>query len=308
MAMTIGWRWTIWLEAILVSKHPTPTLPISNIPQGAFITITSLIFLRETYPPTLLRRKAIRLQKATGEEYTTKFTHDKSLGRMIWLSISRPIKLLILSPIVLFVSLFCSVAYSYMYILFTTFTSNFENIYGFNAGQAGLAYLGLGLGFAVGQLTVGYFSDRYVQKQKARYGETTPEDRLPPIVLGVFLIPIGLVWYGWSAEYQVHWIVPIMGTFFIGVGIYYVNLVTYMYLVDAFTLYAASAASAESFLRSIFGAVLPLAGPALYSNLGMGWGNTLLAIIAVAFAPTSFLLVKYGGMIRTNPRFQPTLA
>lgn len=227
---------------------------------------------------------------------------------MIWLSISRPVKLLIFSPIVLFVSLFCSVAYSYMYILFTTFTSNFENIYGFNAGQAGLAYLGLGLGFVVGQLTVGVFSDRHVKKLKARYGRTSPEDRLPPIVLGVFLIPIGLVWYGWSAEYQVHWIVPIIGTFFIGVGIYYVNLVTYVYLVDAFTLYAASAASAESFLRSIFGAVLPLAGPALYNNLGMGWGNTLLALIAAAFAPTSFLLIKYGGMIRTNPRFQPKLA
>lgn len=227
---------------------------------------------------------------------------------MMWLSISRPIKLLFLSPIVFFVSLFCSVAYSYMYILFTTFTTVFQSIYGFNAGEAGLAYLGLGLGFSIGQLTVGYFSDRHVKNQKARHGKITPEDRLPPIAVGVFLIPIGLIWYGWSAEYKTHWIVPIIGTFPIGVGIYYVNLVTYVYLVDAFTRYAASAASAESFLRSVFGAVLPLAGPALYDTLGMGWGNTLLAFIALAFAPTSFLLIRYGGRIRTDPRFQPKLA
>lgn len=170
-----------------------------------------------------------------------------------------------------------------MYILFTTFTSVFENIYGFNAGQAGLAYIGLGLGFAVGQFTVGYFSDRHVQRQRARFGTTRSEDRLPPMAVGVFLIPIGFVWYGWSAEFRTPWIVPIAGTFFIGVGIYYVNLVTQVYLVDAFTIYAASAASAEPCLRSAFGAVLPLAGPPLYARLGMGWGNTLLAFVGGGF-------------------------
>lgn len=82
---------------------------------------------------------------------------------------------------------------------------------------------------------------------------------------------------------------------------------TQVYLVDAFTLYAASAASAESILRSVFGAVLPLAGPPLYAGLGMGWGNTLLALVAAAFAPCSFLLIKYGERIRTNPKFQPKL-
>lgn len=266
-----------------------------------------MVLLRETYHPKLLKRKAAQLEKSTGKPFTTQFKEEQHPGRIIWLAISRPIKLLLFSPIVGFVSLFCSVAYSYMYILFTTFTSVFETIYGFNAGEAGLAYLGLGLGFVVGQFTVGYFSDRHMKNQKLRYGRMRPEDRLPPMAVGVFFIPAGLFWYGWSAEYQVHWIVPIVGTFFIGVGIFYVNLVTYVYLVDAFTMYAASAASAESCLRSIFGAVLPLAGQPLYDKLGMGWGNTLLAIIAAAFAPTSFLLIKYGEQIRTNPRFQPKL-
>jgi MFS family permease len=283
----------------------------ANTSQGAFIAITSIIFLRETYHPTLLHRKAVQLQKTTGKPHTSIYKQEQgrsSPGYIIRTSISRPLKLLFLSPIVSSISLFCSLAYSYMYILFTTFTSVFMNIYGFNAGEAGLAYLGLGLGFAVGQLTVGYFSDRHMQRQKARYGVMRPEDRLPPMVVGVFLIPVGLVWYGWSAEARTHWIVPIVGTFFVGVGIYYVTLVTQVYLVDAFTIYAASAVSAESSLRSVFGAVLPLAGPPLYARLGMGWGNTLLAFVAAAFAPTSFLLIRYGEKIRTNPRFQPKLA
>lgn len=52
---------------------------------------------------------------------------------------------------------------------------------------------------------------------------------------------------------RTHWVAPIAGTFFIRAGIYYVNLVTHVYLADAFTIYAESAASAESCLRSVFG-------------------------------------------------------
>jgi hypothetical protein len=42
------------------------------------------------------------------------------------------------------------------------------------------------------------------------------------------------------------------------------------YLVDCFTTFAASAMAANTVLRSIVGAVLPMAGPSLYNNLGYG--------------------------------------
>ncbi|KAB8235352.1 MFS transporter [Aspergillus alliaceus] len=291
MVQNIGWRWTVWLEAIL----------------GGIIVIASLVLLRETYAPTILRRKAISLQKTTGHYYRTKFDSEQTAGQMLVASLTRPIKFLFLSPIVMIVSLYSAVTYSYMYILFTTFTDVFENVYGFTPGQAGLSYLGLGMGFCVGQITVGYYSDRHVKKQEKVHGKMKPEHRLPPLVLGCFLVPIGLFWYGWSAEYELHWIVPICGTFFIGVGIYYVHLVTQVYLVDSYTLYAASAVSAELALRCIFGAIVPLAGTPLYDTLGLGWGNSLLGFIALTFAPTSFYLLRYGESIRTNPNFMPKM-
>ncbi|KAE8161638.1 major facilitator superfamily domain-containing protein [Aspergillus tamarii] len=291
MVENVGWRWTVWLEVI----------------QGGFIVIASLIFLRETYAPTILRREAIRLQKATGQQYRTKFDSERTAGQMLLTSLTRPIKFLFLSPIVLIVSLYSAVTYSYMYVLFTTFTDVFENVYGFSPGQAGLGYLGLGMGFCVGQITVGYYSDRHVKKQEKIHGKMKPEHRLPPLVLGCFLVPIGLFWYGWSAQYRLHWIVPIIGTFFVGAGIFYVHLVTQVYLVDSYTLYAASAVSAELALRCVFGATIPLAGTPLYDTLGLGWGNTLLGFIALAFAPTSFFLLKYGESIRTNPKFMPKM-
>ena len=71
-----------------------------------------------------------------------------------------------------------------------------------------------------------------------------------------------------------------------------------MYLVDSFTIYAASALAANTVLRSIAGAVLPLAGLPMYDKLGMGWGNSLLGFIAVGLLPLPWLFIKYGEHLR----------
>ena len=76
------------------------------------------------------------------------------------------------------------------------------------------------------------------------------------------------------------------------------------YLVDAFTIHAASAIAASTVLRSLVGASFPLAGPSMYAKMGLGWGNSLLGFIAVAMLPIPFFLYKYGERIRTSPRFQ----
>lgn len=292
LAMNKGWRWTFWLTAII---------------QGTF-TICCLLFLHETYGPRLLQLKAKRLRKETGNaNLRSKLDKGTTVASKIRTALIRPSKMLIRSPIALLMALYVSMVYGYMYILFTTFTEVFEGNYGFNTGEAGLAYLGLGFGFVIGQIAVGSFSDRYLARMKAKHGAHKPEDRLPPLVIGGFLVPVGLIWYGWSAEKHTHWIVPIIGTAFVGIGILAVFLPIQMYLIDTFNIYAASAIAANTVVRSIFGTVLPLAGPPMYARLGLGWGNTLLAFIALIFTPVPFLLLKYGERIRTNPRFQPQL-
>lgn len=80
-----------------------------------------------------------------------------------------------------------------------------------------------------------------------------------------------------------------------------------MYLVDCFGIYVASATATNTFVRSLFAAVVPLAGSNLYGRLGYGWGNTTLAFVALAFSPVPLLLMKYGRKIRTDPKFQPNL-
>ena len=82
---------------------------------------------------------------------------------------------------------------------------------------------------------------------------------------------------------------------------------TQTYLVDAFTLHAASALAANTVLRSLIGALLPLAGQQMYDTLGLGWGNSLLAFISVAMCPIPWIFYRYGERIRKNPRFQVKL-
>lgn len=115
--------------------------------------------------------------------------------------------------------------------------------------------------------------------------------------------------YGWTANYpdRIHWIVPIIGTGILGIGMISAFMPIGTYLVDAYHIYAASAMAANTVLRSLGGAFLPLAGRRLYSSLGLGWGNSLLAFIALAMFPMMWIFIKYGERIRKSPRFQLNL-
>ena len=66
-------------------------------------------------------------------------------------------------------------------------------------------------------------------------------------------------------------IVPIIGTLPIGVGMIGFFLPSFIYVIEAFGFYAASAIASLTFFRSLGGTFLPLAGPPLYDNLGLGY-------------------------------------
>jgi hypothetical protein len=180
-----------------------------------------LILVRETYAPVLLKRKTERLVKETGNDrlkskYDNGLSHTEFLKR----SIVRPMKMLFRSPVVFLMSLYMAVVYGYLYLLFTTMTEVFESTYHFHGGTVGLAYLGIGIGMFLGLFISGATSDRVVAKLTERNGgERKPEYRLPLMIPAALIIPAGLFLYGWSAQYAVHWIVPIIGTSFVGVGL-----------------------------------------------------------------------------------------
>ena len=126
--------------------------------------------------------------------------------------------MLVLCPIVLILSTFNAIVYGYLYLIFTTITEVFEGSYGFSSGIVGLTFLGIGVGMMLGLAFFGVMSDRMLKKRAAS-GEMKPEYRLSLLFPGAVAIPIGMFIYGWTAEKQVFWLVPILGTAFFGLGL-----------------------------------------------------------------------------------------
>lgn len=214
--------------------------------------------------------------------------------------------MLILSPIVFLMCLYIAILYGLLYILFTTYTFVFEGQYGFSAGTAGLAFLGSGVGMLLGLTYVANLSDKAIRRKIQQQQKPKPEDRLPLYLVlpGSLSIPAGLFIYGWGADKHVHWIVPQIGNAVTGFGMITILMCIQTYLVDAFTVHAASATAANTVLRSLLGALLPLCGLDMYNALGLGWGNSLLGFIALGIAPIPVLFGVLGERLRTHPRFQ----
>jgi hypothetical protein len=120
------------------------------------------------------------------------------------------------------------------------------------------------------------------------------------MLIGGILCPIGLLIYGWPAQYTVHWIVPNLGTVIFCIGLIIAFQCSQAYVVDAYShQYAASAAAVGAFLRTMCGFAFPLWAPALYNALDIGWGNTLLALVTLGLAlPSPVLLWFYGHKLR----------
>ncbi|TGO48450.1 hypothetical protein BOTNAR_0475g00070 [Botryotinia narcissicola] len=265
----------------------------------------SLIILKETYTPVVLNRK--QMKRGTGLSASQKITNPNTPRETLQAAWTRPFKMLFLSPIVPFVGFYSALSNAYGMVCFATLGTAFQNNYSFTPGQSGLAYLGLMFGFLFCQLTLARFSDRYMLKMETKNNDKRPEYRLPPMFIGAFLLPIGFFWYGWSLEYHTHWIVPVLGSSVIAIGILFSYLPVQMYLVDTYTIYAASATGACTIIRSICSTLMPLSANPLYDDFGYGWGNSVLAFIAIGFVPVALLVLRYGERIRTNPRFQPKL-
>jgi hypothetical protein len=143
---------------------------------------------------------------------------DRTPSQIFGRAISRAIRLLFTSPTVAILSIYVGIVYGFMYLLFTTFPLVFQIQYGFDTGEIGLTYLGLGIGSIIGLGVTGFATDK-IYRKKSVQGPVKPEYRILPLVPGALFIPVGLFWYGWSADYKTHWIVPEIGTVFVGIGI-----------------------------------------------------------------------------------------
>jgi hypothetical protein len=78
---------------------------------------------------------------------------------------------------------------------------------GWNEGIAGLPFIGVAIGMFAA-LTYVFLVDnkRYLKAIKnSPTGFATPEDRLPGVIVGGCVLPIGLFWFAWTNSPDLPW-------------------------------------------------------------------------------------------------------
>jgi len=273
-----------------------------------------IFFVPETYHPVLLRQKAQRLRRDTGEQRWIAPIErmNRSIVMTVVWSCVRPFQLLFFEPMCLLLCLLSAILLGILYLFFGAFPLVFGKNHGFTLSQIGLTFLGLFVGMVAGIASDPLWRRNYMRlvknysKETGREGASEPEFRLPPTIVGAWIVPIALFGFAWTSYPWVHWIVPIIFSGLFGLGNIFVFSGVFTFLVDCYPLYAASALAANSFARSSFAAAFPLFGVQMYNTLGYQWAGSLLAFLALAMAPFPYLFFRYGKRLRGQSRFAST--
>ncbi|KAG5417940.1 hypothetical protein I9W82_004268 [Candida metapsilosis] len=287
---SLGYRWTSYISAFI----------------GCLALFMNTFLLQETHHPVLLARKAELLRRKTGN-WGIFAPHEEvslNLSEIAKNNIMRPLRLLFTEPIVFLVSIYNAFIYGMLYAFLTVIPLVFGGRYHWSQGVAELPYLSMLLGVFSGGLMIVYF-ERRLNKKIDNGLKPTPENRLPPIMIGGFTFVIGIFWLGWTGDYaeHVHWIVPVIAAFFVGNGLMLIFLPTMNYIIDCYLYVAASALAGNTFIRSGFGAAFPLFTTQMFNNLTIKWAATLLGCLGVLMIPVPFLFYRYGAFVRGKSKF-----
>jgi len=277
--------------------------------EGVMAIFTGLICIfctfvvPETYAPVLLRKRAARLSKLTGKVYKSNvdiLQPPKTPVKAFQIALSRPWILLLKEPIVLTMSIYMAIVYGTLYMLFAAFPIVYQQKRGWNEGIGGCAFIGVMVGQLLGLSYALYDNARYKRLNEKYHGFTPPEHRLPVAMIGGVAAPIGLFWFSWTNGPEIHWISSVMAGAPFGFGMVLIFMGIMNYLIDSYTIYAASVLAANSVLRSLFGTAFPLFTTYMYNNLGIHWASSVPSFLALGCVPFPFLFYKYGPTIRKH--------
>lgn len=127
IAEKVGWRWIMGVSVVL-----------AVVCEGLF-----LVLLRETYPVVVLRRKAERVRAETGDErWVSVHEVRKSDGKGgLGAAILRPLAVLFGSPVLLALSVWAGMVFTFFYIMSTTLPDILHDVYSFSPAMTGSAFL-----------------------------------------------------------------------------------------------------------------------------------------------------------------------
>ncbi|KAF7557541.1 hypothetical protein G7Z17_g532 [Cylindrodendrum hubeiense] len=285
----VGWRWVQGMCCIFLGV----------------IGILGVIFVPETYGPVLLVWRANRLNKSDGRTYISVL--EKSQGKkrpsdVFKGALVRPWVFLFREPIVLVTSLYMAIIYGTVYMFMAAMPIVYNRDRGWGEGVGGLAFMGIAVGCILGLIFAIY--DNNTRYTKLLLSKTaTVESRLPPAMIGAIALPVGMFAFAWTNYPSIHWSVSIILSSLFGFGCVLVILPMLNYLIDCYTIYAASVLAAAAIFRSIVGAAFPLFAVQMYNNIGTQWASSVPAFLTLACMPFPFVMYRYGAVLRMKCKY-----
>ncbi|TGJ78980.1 hypothetical protein E0Z10_g9783 [Xylaria hypoxylon] len=274
----IHWRWIFWITSIA----------------SVVVIAIAIIFLHETYEPRIEHLR--RLADKSSSKSTVSSQSPKVFLEIMRANLQRPFRMLGTQIIIQLLAAYMALLYGTMFLFLFMYPLLWTEQYGESVSIGSLNYISFALGLILGVNIAGHLNDYVYRRLKARnHGVGRPEFRVPPMIIGTALVPIGLIWWGWTGQAKLHWILPNIGSFILGTGVYVCSGCVSVYTIDAYSRYAASAVSTNLVARSLAAAFFPLFAPYLFNSLGFGLGATVLASAFAVLGTTVVCILWFFG-------------
>ena len=278
----LGWRSTLWFLAIF----------------GGIMLILIFFFL----PETLARKPVDSKSKQEPEERSTFEECTKTLMRFV-----TPFKILGLLryPPIMISVYSAAMAFAALFVVNISIQSDFANQpYHFTIIEVGLLYLAPTIGYALSSLLGGRWIDFIMAREARKAGRYDgdgkliylPEDRMKEnIWLAASLYPGALIWYGWSVDKDLPWIVPCIASLFFGLGAMLVFGAVTTMLTEFTPKRSSGGVAVNNFIRNIFSCTGAIVTQPLIDALGTGWMCTMVGLFAWVTSNLAIMALKKWG-------------
>lgn len=260
----------------------------------------AMAFIPETYAPVILKARARKLRKETGnpkimtEQEASPMTFSEMLNECLY----RPLKFIVQEPVLDLICGFVALIYALLYAFFFAYPVIFSELYGYKDNIIGLMYVPILIGAGLALFTTPILEKKYQELCKRR--TPIPEDRLIGAMIGSPFPCIALFILGATSFKHIIWVGPASSGIAFGYGMVLIYYSLNNYIIDTYAKYAASALATKVFLRSAGGAAFPLFVTQMYHKLGLQWASWLLAFISLAMVVIPFSFYKYGEGLRAR--------
>jgi multidrug resistance protein len=285
LAQTLGWRSTQWFLAIY----------------GGL----TLILITFAMPETLCRKdlepstqpQQSALEKNAARPDLTRVSTRQSV-QITTETMLKPLRRYFLDPLIVLTWLryppvaltvyYASITFGSLYCLNISIQASFSTApYNFKTIIVGLLYIPGSLGYILASVFGGKWIDAIMHREARKAGRydasgkllLRPEDRMRENAwIAAVLWPGALLWYGWTVQHGVIWIVPMAANFFFGVGSMLIFALASTMLTEFMPKRASAGIAINNFVRNICSFTGAVVAEPIIHKIGNGWFMTILGL------------------------------